>query len=658
MRQTGGPRSIPRPRPRRGERPARGVRADRLSIALCLALSLARAAPAAAASTDTARTGPPWVLSINAEADDDPHVALARARDRLSEASRAGDRRAAFWSQLAVARAQTAFEDIPAATRSLELARGLLEHLPQPVEAEHLWLELDSIAVASLTDDARQVSARVARLRPGVAAAGDPQLSCELTSLDLLLLGDARSYDEAWGAAEELERCGQQLHQPLAVAAARSSLARMTGLLHPDAAGFADAQRRFTRALEALGTTPARLRRATIHWEFGLTLRHAGRLQDAIVQLRATEALGRSIHDDLTVALAAVGIASAMVEANDPAAALPLLREAQGLLKDEDDRYRLVDLYEVQIRALARLRRPEVLEAIRHSRRWDTAALQPAQRLPLVRAIAEGYASLGNYAKAYAELMRAEQLDAAVQSIARDAQVLRLQARYEASRREAENAQLRHRNEAALLQVQVQTERQRALTAALIALATLSASAGYFGWRMFADRRELASLALRDELTGQPNRRAIAAYARTQLQQARRLRLPLCLAMIDLDHFKRVNDMRGHAYGDLLLKGFAASVSTALRGQDRLGRWGGEEWLLVLPGLSLAGLGSVFARLREAFANVRLPGDDAGHRCTFSMGAVQVRDDEQDVDDLVAGADRQLYRAKVEGRDALRYAER
>jgi diguanylate cyclase (GGDEF)-like protein len=274
--------------------------------------------------------------------------------------------------------------------------------------------------------------------------------------------------------------------------------------------------------------------------------------------------------------------------------------------------------------------------------------------------MAEGYAAVGRHAQAYAEMLRAEAFVKASRAGARDGQVLRLQARYDASRRDAENAELRHRSESALLQLQTQAARQRSLWTALLALAALLAMVAYFGARALARRRTLADLALRDELTGQPNRRAVAAYAQAQFEQTRRLGdslgLPLALAMIDLDHFKSVNDRWGHAVGDAALRAFASAASSVLRGQDRLGRWGGEEWLLVMPGTSAAELPLVFERLRSRYAATPIEGIEGRHGLTFSMGGAELQAATPNLEALIAEADRELFRAKREGRNALRHA--
>ena len=143
------------------------------------------------------------------------------------------------------------------------------------------------------------------------------------------------------------------------------------------------------------------------------------------------------------------------------------------------------------------------------------------------------------------------------------------------------------------------------------------------------------------------------AFAREQFNLARRLNLPISLALIDLDHFKAVNDRHGHAAGDRVLQAFAAAATHVVRGQDRIGRWGGEEWLLVMPGTRAIELPAIFARLRQAMAEQHVPGLPHPHGVTFSMGTAERHAGIETLDALVAEADGHLYRAKAQGRDTL-----
>lgn len=159
---------------------------------------------------------------------------------------------------------------------------------------------------------------------------------------------------------------------------------------------------------------------------------------------------------------------------------------------------------------------------------------------------------------------------------------------------------------------------------------------------------DLERLAVSDVLTGLPNRRAMLDVLARSATHARREILPFCVAMVDIDHFKDVNDSCGHAAGDAVLKRFAEVMSQGLREGDVLGRWGGEEFLLVLPGATLATAQTVLARMQSRIRAGMLPEPSV----TFSAGVAAYHRTESP-DELLARADAALYAAKHAGRDRV-----
>jgi len=157
-------------------------------------------------------------------------------------------------------------------------------------------------------------------------------------------------------------------------------------------------------------------------------------------------------------------------------------------------------------------------------------------------------------------------------------------------------------------------------------------------------------LAIRDELTGLHNRRHVLELMQLEAQRAERSGRPLCLALIDIDHFKRVNDQHGHARGDEVLRAFAACASVALRDTDTLGRWGGEEFIVMLPETPADAAVGVLARVHRQMAGVRFEAFDATLRVSFSAGIAVI----QPAETLAAAierADQAMYAAKQAGRD-------
>ncbi len=153
---------------------------------------------------------------------------------------------------------------------------------------------------------------------------------------------------------------------------------------------------------------------------------------------------------------------------------------------------------------------------------------------------------------------------------------------------------------------------------------------------------EVELLARSDALTGLPNRRALDDQLPREMARALRAETPLCLAIIDIDHFKTYNDTHGHLAGDAVLRDCARAWDGQLRGEDTILRFGGEEFLIILPNCALADAAEIVERLRGATPD--------GQTCSAGL-AVWGRG--ESVDDLVGRADAALYEAKESGRDRL-----
>jgi diguanylate cyclase (GGDEF)-like protein len=161
-------------------------------------------------------------------------------------------------------------------------------------------------------------------------------------------------------------------------------------------------------------------------------------------------------------------------------------------------------------------------------------------------------------------------------------------------------------------------------------------------------------------LTGLLRREAILEQLDRELERALRYGRPLTVAMADLDHFKQVNDRHGHLAGDSLLRHIASVLAGGLRATDWIGRYGGEEFLLVLPETSMAGAAAVAEKIRRQVQGTPVPIDDGGTpaRVTISIGLAGLSDggpDERMIAgrDLIAAADRSLYEAKHAGRNRV-----
>jgi diguanylate cyclase (GGDEF)-like protein len=164
---------------------------------------------------------------------------------------------------------------------------------------------------------------------------------------------------------------------------------------------------------------------------------------------------------------------------------------------------------------------------------------------------------------------------------------------------------------------------------------------------------DLSQLAVTDSLTHIMNRRGITNHLLDLMAHAERYGHPLSVAMADIDHFKRVNDTYGHEVGDSALALTASVLSETLRMPDKVGRYGGEEFLVILPHTSLAQAQKICERMREAVERWSFDnGRNEELKLTISFGVTQFRKSE-DLEQLLSRADKALYEAKAAGRNRV-----
>ena len=273
----------------------------------------------------------------------------------------------------------------------------------------------------------------------------------------------------------------------------------------------------------------------------------------------------------------------------------------------------------------------------------------------LYKAQATSLEAMGHATAALSDYKQYTELQLRLQGKMRLEQGRLLEYEYEIRRGEFENRRLR--NESATKQQQVQAlERVRhwqwmtiVLGGLLLALLTSLA------WRHGRTSRRLSRESLIDPLTGIANRAAIEAEAIRALERAPRKGGAMSLLMLDLDHFKAINDRHGHAAGDRVLRAAADAWHTVLRGCDPLGRIGGEEFVVVCADTTLEQAMVVAERLREATAALRFDDIDAALRVTVSIGVAQSQRSGDTHEGVLARADAALYRAKQRGRDRVEH---
>ena len=179
-----------------------------------------------------------------------------------------------------------------------------------------------------------------------------------------------------------------------------------------------------------------------------------------------------------------------------------------------------------------------------------------------------------------------------------------------------------------------------------------------FAWFFVVEsHRKLRESASTDPLTGVLNRRAIARESAREISRAHRSRTPLSIVVLDIDHFKAINDLHGHNAGDQALCALTALLGRGLRNIDLIGRLGGEEFVLILPDTRLDGAALIAEKLRKTLSAHPLPLSTGLLKMTFTAGVAQLLASDTGLHSFLERADKALYRGKSAGRNRIVVAE-
>jgi diguanylate cyclase (GGDEF)-like protein len=198
--------------------------------------------------------------------------------------------------------------------------------------------------------------------------------------------------------------------------------------------------------------------------------------------------------------------------------------------------------------------------------------------------------------------------------------------------------------------IRAETAADWSLIYKIAALAFVTSSGGYYwSWRLRRRGRELERLSQTDALTGLFNRGKIHALYQQEFERCRRYERPLSVLVLDIDHFKQTNDVCGHVVGDKVLVKVAETASDSIRSADFIGRWGGEEFLLLCPETAINDAAVVAERICNA---IRCAAYDSGGKHTVSIGVATLLPEDVP-ESLLKRADAALYQAKRDGRDRV-----
>ncbi|HEX3843872.1 MAG TPA: GGDEF domain-containing protein [Steroidobacteraceae bacterium] len=566
-----------------------------------------------------------------------------------------------------------------------------LERSGSPVDPRQLAtryaVQADAYSILELDHDARATALKGLAL---VSDAKDP-LRLELLStaaLNIYTQDGIREARASIAAARDRQPVDSQSRACLEIAlgtlerrAGQNALATrtLTQAYHDtEAPERAEAHSRaasaLSYALRAVGDLPEALtlQREKIGWDTahgnslalsvstyleGVILESMGELHPAIATFERARSLSVALGDSQGVAFADMRICRSLTALSQYQAARSTCNGAArvfaaskttDVLKETQAYLAIIDLSEGRAR--------EALRTLNDVLDHDGSDMAPREVAIAYRTRARAYAALHDSSRAYADLENYVQRESAEDLARLNRMQETVKERALAEQEVARNAVLRHQLELTQERATRQTETLRWVAAAATAGVLVIALLSYILVTNLRYRRQLMRLATEDNLTGMPNRGRTVELATAALAAAATQTRPLTVAIMDLDHFKTINDRCGHATGDHVLKEFARLSRGSLRAADILGRWGGEEFLLILPDTTLdAALASV-ERLRVLALAIQVPGTDNEQpiQVTFSAGLATTAEGARSLDEIIARADAALYEAKNEGRDLVR----
>jgi diguanylate cyclase (GGDEF)-like protein len=433
------------------------------------------------------------------------------------------------------------------------------------------------------------------------------------------------------------------------VAAGRLSMAQFSVRDYPQALALVDQTIAFFREQKA------QIRLATALDRRAAILKAAGRLDEAL--LAATESLRihEEIGDRVGTGLSQMRMCGVQIERNALAQAGSWCDRAEVTLSQtsgmDDNDYRTL----AALRGRLFLAQGRSREAVaQFDRAIAPGGAQPADDIAeLYELRSRAHAAMGDYSAAFndqGEYLRRMREQGTLDRIR---EVAQLRVQFENDQEKQKIVLLEKDKILAEEKLRSQTR-----TTQLVAIAGLTGlvTAFFLGYALLSNRRhraELIRLAERDELTGLLNRRAIVRKAVELLTSAREGKGSLIIGLIDLDHFKTINDRFGHAVGDQLLQRFAAALRTSLHGRELFGRYGGEEFLVLFPDATLEQARQSSERLRNALRDQRLRIDEEEVVVTLSLGLACYEQGDVLFDQIARRADIALYVAKTQGRDRI-----
>ncbi|MEN1729394.1 MAG: diguanylate cyclase [Pseudomonadota bacterium] len=575
-----------------------------------------------------------------ARADDlisrDPEAALALAESLATQTPDQAVERAVI-----MARSQLFLGQTEAASAALATVSNLLTAVDP--SAHSRWLRTEATTAFTLGQSDASVDAADQALAL-INEHGSPSEQVEALSVALQVRMGIDDYTEALGLAARLQALLSDFEiKPII----RFDAHMMLGVLHAEFLDFERAREAHEQAAAIAAEAQLGLAEGDARYALVQILNDQEELDAVRAELDRLEALYGDADDAFGLSMVTLERSYLALGEEDWEAARELAQQAAQAFDSLSVPTLATLAYPIQAKALLELGRPAEAERVLEQMR---ATYPDLPDLPVNDAMnARIYAAQGRWQAAFESAQAQLELERedAERRLSQSSERARARLDFETARlqRSELEAELRVR------ELQIEAAQRQAFwqRATLLLAFGVLALAGLVLYRLRRHGKQLSELALRDALTNLPNRRAFFHRSARLLHEAQLTDQPISVMMIDLDHFKEINDEHGHGVGDQVLADFAALLRRVARGSDVPARIGGEEFALLLPGTDRQGALLLAERLLIALAEAKRVVDLPLKPLTASIG-VASRKEEEDIESLMKQADSALYQAKREGR--------
>lgn len=536
-----------------------------------------------------------------------------------------------------------------------EPARGLQLAEEYKKQQQDLLWQLRFLLCAAYAKELQDKTAEAMLDYQRVLSYKEVETDPELHAKALVLRGEHYALNAAYADALVDLQKAYQLELTHGTKARQNYVANALANLYSDSAvgDYDQAITLYQKSLEHWQSSGNLQGQATALFNLGGTYESAGQFELALGYLKQALAIDQKRGDLDEIAYDKRSVARVLTKSGQGEQALVLLNEAIAHYQSSAN---------AQMLAYCQLSRAisyRTLKRYPEARQDFESAMTYFEKKPdlrfealLFKEYALLLADMQQWQEAYKVQQRQQQKDAEIQQQLLDQRTSRLKVQLQTEQIQREKIELEVKN-AAQLQDLADAEKLRfwqylALCCALLLVLAMS----LLFIRQRALSAQLKDMALTDELTHLPNRRHTLALAQQLWQQ----RQAFSVLAVDIDFFKRINDQFGHAAGDQVLQKVAYCLRQELRPVDKLGRVGGEEFLILLPGTELDSAKAIAQRLCDAVAALQWPQLDSSYLVTISLGVAQLRQ-QKDFMQLWCSADQALYKAKQNGRNRTELAD-